>query len=344
MVIFFSKKANNIIEWSMDSYIEVNLKNIIYNYHTIKSIYNKNIIAIIKDNAYGHGLVKVGQELSKNNVYMLGVSTLNEAITLRKNMIFSPILLLGRCDDSKILFSFKITPGISSLSQLNSIAKDNITIPIHLEIETGMNRLGLSIDELDEAIEIINKSKLKLKGIYTHLCGSIYKDQLKTFESALEKFKTFSNLVIHIQSSNYIEEELSYVTALRIGLSLYGYSNNLKLKTALKYLVPVWKCKSININENIGYDQIGKTDDSGYIITLPIGYATSLSRLKSINITLDNTKLFQIGKPCLDMMMFFSKSPMKEGVYINIFSEENIHLLINDNEEIVYYLLSSLSP
>ena len=92
----------------MDSYIEINTKNILSNYHAIKQHYNKNVIAIIKDNAYGHGLIKVGLELSKNNVYMLGVATLNEAISLRKNMIFSPLLLLGRYEDTKTLFSFKI--------------------------------------------------------------------------------------------------------------------------------------------------------------------------------------------------------------------------------------------
>lgn len=328
----------------MDSYIEVNLKNIIFNYQTIKQTYNKNIIAIIKDNAYGHGLIKVGLELSKNNVYMLGVSTLNEAISLRKNMIFSPILLLGRCDDAKSLFAFKITPGISSLSQLELLAKDNIPIPIHIEIETGMNRLGLKLDELDEAINIIRNSKLKLKGLYTHLCGDIYKKQLETFKIALEKFSSFSNLIIHVQSSNYMDLDISYINALRIGLALYGYSNKLNLKPALKYYIPVWKCKQILKDEYIGYDQLGQANADGYIITMPIGYATSLSRLKNIKLIHNDIVISQIGKNCMDMTMFYSKTPLKEGTYINVLSKENIDLLTNDNQETIYYLLSSLSP
>ena len=327
----------------MNSYIEVNLKNIIFNYQTIKQTYNKNIIAIIKDNAYGHGLIKVGLELSKNNVYMLGVSTFEEAVSLRKNLIFSPILLLGRCDDAKNLFSFKITPGVSSLSQLKSLAKDNISIPIHIEIETGMNRLGLKLDELDEAINIIKNSKLKLKGLYTHLCGDIYEKQLEIFKVGLEKFSCFQNLIIHIQSSNYMDLNIPYTTAFRIGLALYGYSNKLNLKPALKYYVPIWKCKPILKNEFVGYDQIGITNDDGYILTIPLGYATSLSRVRHIELIHNDTTISQIGKNCMDMTMFYSKNPLKEGTYINILSKENIALLTNNNQETIYYLLSSLS-
>lgn len=328
----------------MDSYIEINIKNILFNYRTIKEHYNKNVIAIIKDNAYGHGLIKVGSELSKNNVYMLGVSTLNEAISLRKNMIFSPILLLGRYEDAKTLFSFKITPGVSSLSQLKLLAKDNISIPIHIEIETGMNRLGLSLDELDNAIVILRNSKLKLKGLYTHLCGDIFNEQIKTFKTALEKFNSFSNLTIHIQSSNYIDYDIPFVNTLRVGLAIYGYSDKLNLKPALNYYVPVWRCKEILKDSFIGYDQVDKTKEDGYIITLPIGYATSFSRLKTIKLTYNNIVLSQIGKPCMDMTMFFSKEPIKEGTYINILSNDNIKLLLNDNDESIYYILSSLSP
>ena len=126
----------------MQTYIKINLSNIIDNYKKIQEFTNKQIIAIIKDNAYGHGLIQVGKMLSSINSF-LAVSNIEEAITLRKNMVFSPILLLGREDDAKIIFSLKIHQGVSSLEQLKILAKQEIPISIHLEIETGMFRLGI---------------------------------------------------------------------------------------------------------------------------------------------------------------------------------------------------------
>ena len=112
----------------MEAYIEIYLKNIIDNYKKITTYTKKNVIAVIKDNAYGHSLIHVGRTLASNNVFMLAVSNVSEAILLRKNMIFSPLLLLGRCDDAKTIYSLKITQGISSLNQLRILAKQNVQI------------------------------------------------------------------------------------------------------------------------------------------------------------------------------------------------------------------------
>lgn len=328
----------------MESYIEITTKNIIDNYKAIKEYCQKPVIAVIKDNAYGHSLIQIGKTLANNNAFMLAVSSINEAISLRKNMIFTPILLLGRCDDSRTIYSLKITQGISSLDQLKTLIKDNIPISIHLEIETGMHRLGLTEDETEEALFLIKNSHLKLKGVYTHFCSEDNNLQKEKFESIIKKYFLNQKLLIHAQASNFINNHLSYCNAVRVGLALYGYSKHLFVKPSLKLICPIIRCQPIKKDELVGYDFIEKTLSDGYILTIPFGYSSGLSRFKTLCFTLNNKIYYQIGKSCMDMMMFFSEEKIESGTLIEIISENNTQILLSLNDDNIYYALSSLSP
>ena len=328
----------------MEPIIKINLRNIADNYKKIRDFCKKNVIAVIKDNAYGHSLIQVAKTLANNNVYMLAVSSLNEAISLRKNMIFSPVLLLGRCDDARTLFSMKIIPGISSLDQLRKLSKENIPLPIHLEIETGMHRLGISSDELEEALTLIKNSHLKLKGIYTHFCTEECAAQKGVFEHIVRQYFDAEKLIVHAQASSFLGDSVDCCNAVRTGLALYGYSRDIPLKPALKLICPVIRTEEIEAGEPIGYDFTEKTPSKGYILTLPFGYSTGLSRIKKLSFIYRDKTYYQIGKSCMDITMFFSEDKIESGTEIELISEANINALISVNNESVYYLLSSLSP
>lgn len=326
----------------MESYIKIDLKQIVQNYQTITAHCKKNIIAVIKDNAYGHGLVQVGKALSSINCYMLAVSTISEAILLRKNLIFLPILLFGRCDDYKLLYSLKITISISSLDQLKQLSKSELPISIHLKIDTGMNRLGISYDEIEEALSIIKKSKLQLKGVFTHFCSSNYNKQLKIFIKSLNYFKNYK-IIIHSQATSSLKNDLKICNTLRIGLALYGYCKDINVKPALELICPIIRKKKIKEKTPIGYDLIEKTPSNGYIFTIPFGYSNGLSRLHKLCFLYENKIYYQIGKSCMDMTMFF----IDKNIDINeikLISENNISTLLTENNDTIYYLLSSLSP
>lgn len=342
--VFFNYKKHTLKCDSMEPYIEINTKAVVENYKKLREFTNKNIIAVIKDNAYGHSLIQIGKTLSNNNVFMLAVSSLTEAITLRKSMIFSPLLLLGRCDDARTIYSLKITQGVSSLDQLKKISQSNFPIAIHLEIETGMHRLGLDESELEEALYLINNSNLKLKGIYTHFCSTNYTNQEEKFESIYKKYFKDSKLIVHTQASNYINNNIYFCNALRIGLALYGYSPYLKLTPCLKLVVPIIRVQKIKKDELVGYDFIDKTSEDGYIITIPFGYSHGLSRLSKLCFSHHNNTFYQIGKPCMDITMFFSLEKLSSGTEVEIISPQNINTLIAINKENMYYILSSLSP
>lgn len=326
----------------MEPLIEVNLNNLISNYKKIKEYTQKNVIAVIKDNAYGHGLLKVAQVLAKSNVTMLCVSAFSEALLLRKNMIFTPILLLGRYDDARSLYSLKITPSISCLNQLEILAKSNIPLPIHLEIETGMHRTGISLDELTKALEIINNSKLILKGVFTHFCIKNNQIQIERFKKALDHIPQQKKLLIHAEASNYIDNNLDFTNTVRVGLALYGYNQTLQLNPCLSLKIPVVKCEKVSKDTPIGYNHNEKTKEDGYIITTPFGYSNGLSRLEKLCL-FHNNFIYQIGDKCMDMSMFFSLNPIKETTFLELIGTNNIFHLLELNNDSIYYALSSLS-
>ena len=328
----------------MEPIIKINLRNIVDNYKKIKDFCKKNVIAVIKDNAYGHSLIHVAKALSNSNVYMLAVSSLSEAISLRKNMIFAPILLLGRCDDARTLYSMKIIPGVSSLDQLKKLSEENIPLPIHLEIETGMHRLGISVEEIEEALALIQRSNLKLKGVYTHFCAAQSDLQRTCFETVVRQYFDAEKLIVHAQASSYLKDPLDCCNAVRVGLALYGYNKDIRLKPALKLICPVIRSQKVESDQSVGYDFSEKTPSAGYILTLPFGYSTGLSRLRKLSFVYRNKIYYQIGKSCMDITMFFSEDPIGSGTEIELISEANIDSLISLNNESVYYLLSSLSP
>jgi alanine racemase len=111
----------------------------------------------------------------------------------------------------------------------------------------------------------------------------------------------------------------------------------------LIYYVPVWKCKEITTNDKVGYDNEGIVSKNGYLLTLPIGYSTSFSKINNLSLIHNNSTISLIGKHCMDMSMFYSEDKIKEGTYIDVLSQENIFNLINKYNTSIYYLLSSLS-
>ena len=259
----------------MRALIKINLKEIKNNYLEIKNKTNKNIIAVLKDNAYGHDLIHVAKSLSLLNVNMIALATFEEAISLRKKLIFTPILLFERCSYFRILSTYKITIAIQSLNHLKEVISSQYPLTIHLEIETGFNRLGIQVNEIEEALKLISNSKLKLTGIYTHIASEFTKkEQIKIFKSALEKIPFYNKLFIHIRSSSYINEDIDFENTIRMGLALYTLNNN----QIMSIYAPVLRCKEVHVGELISYNNEVVKED-GYILTIGIGYGDGWKKI-----------------------------------------------------------------
>jgi alanine racemase len=197
---------------------EVSLTSLIKNLVTIRSISKKEVIPIVKADAYGHGMISVARALvARGSCHTLAVATLEEAIELRKKIPYaiSIIVLSGYWPHQAEAFvKHRLVPVIHSLNHLKSLQLRKTLPEIHLKVDTGMNRLGLKEDEIPEAIQILKKIGIKLSGLGTHFAESdkstsnFTDEQINRFEVIYRELQSqrllHTDQTIHLANSSAI--------------------------------------------------------------------------------------------------------------------------------------------
>lgn len=220
----------------MDNYIIINTKNLINNVKSITEKYNnyEYYIAVIKANAYGHGL-KIANYLENTKINYLAVSTLEEAIKLRNINKNFPILCLHpiKIKDINICIEQNITITITSYNFYKELLKQPINqkLKVHLKLNTGMNRLGIeNINEINEIYNnLTNNKNIELEGIYTHMAtlgitDKLWDEQINNFIKLTKEIDLSKIKIKHIFSSNslYLHKKLPFLNGVRIGQILYN--------------------------------------------------------------------------------------------------------------------------
>ncbi len=329
----------------MRGYIEISKKQLIDNYLKIKEETQKDVICVIKTNAYGHGLIEVAKILATQNPKMFAVSTLEEGMLIRKSLIFTPILLLGTCDNLLYASNFRITLTIVSLNYLKHLQKANIPLFIHLLINTGMNRDGILPNEILEALDIIKKSKLILKGVFTHFASAeSYENQMSIFLDALNQIP-LKRLIIHSQASSTLLFKNEQMTAVRVGLALYGLDEHISFTKPILTLKSQAICEySLPIDSKISYSQTPLNAD-GFVYTLPIGYGDGLLRTYNYKVLVHDTQYLQIGVSCMDHLMIYSPEKLKlTDEYTLIGPHNSIIYIAKEANLTPYEIACHLSP
>lgn len=221
--------------------LENNVKEIIKKYDKYKYY-----IGVVKNNAYHHG-IKVINNLIQGGVNYLAVSSLEEALSVRKYNSEIPVLVLEPIDLEFIddAINGKVTLTVADLEYLKQLNQLEVSfeIPIHLKVDSGMNRLGLkSASEMNEAVKIIHKNnKLYLEGIYSHFATTgvldyHYDKQLKTFKEIVADIDLKSIPIVHLDRSLTMvtHEKLDFVNGVRLGIVLYGFSGSRNVGKGLK--------------------------------------------------------------------------------------------------------------
>jgi len=292
------KKYNpnqNLLRLEIDSN---QLKN---NIHFLKSHFQiPYLAAVLKSNAYGHGLKEIGQLLDKNeNISHLVVDSIMEAKILRNLNIKKPIIIVGYVPKSilKDLKKLNVTLVVNSLTQALDL-KNQIDFPlkVHIKIDTGLHRHGVFLEELKETIDILKANRhLKIEGLMSHLAApSNQKDlslnQFKNWEEGLriykEKITDFKNHYFHLLATaginyfNKIENNLA-----RIGVGIYGFDStsekNLKIKPILSFWAKVVNIKNIKKGEGVGYGFSWIAEKETKIATIACGYYEGVPRYLS---------------------------------------------------------------
>lgn len=306
--------------------LHVNLDAILYNYRHLKCYYNKNVIAVLKDNAYGVGLLSVANTLKNEDGLIIAVSSIKEIETLRKNNIKNDILYLNVFDESDIQFLKEndVIVVVENLIQLSLIKKYKIRF--HLKINSKMNRIGLKNKEIDKAIKLINDNVFdyKFEGIMTHFANEDKDhEQYNFFIKQVNKIKK-KDIIIHCFASSSLNEYFdNKTTHIRVGLKLYGIANrSMFLQNALTLTSPILTVKEIKKDECVGYDLTYKCEENGYLYVLPIGYGNGLYRYNSSLIYVDNLFLKQAGKISMDYSTYFSTKKININKEVELFGNK----------------------
>lgn len=316
-----------------------------------KSMKDKEIIAVVKADAYGHGAIDIAPVLLEHGADKLAVAVITEALELRNSGIDAPIVILGYTPITfaKELSKENIEQTVYDLQyakELSKIGKESCTdINVHIAVDTGMGRIGfLPNEEGIKSVESISKlDNIKIKGIFTHFSSADEKDkeytnyQIKKFNDfvkALEK-KNIKLGCKHLSNSAAILDiEEAHFDAVRPGIILYGYypsnevdKKKIKLKPALTLKSQIVHVKELSKGEYISYGRKYRTQRKSIIATLPIGYADGYTRaLYGKAQVIVNGKLVPVvGRICMDQCMIdvTDVGEVKVGDEVILLGEQN---------------------
>ena len=299
----------------MQTYLEINLENLKNNVQNLKSLLKKEtkFLAVVKSNAYGHGLIETSRALVQFGADWFGVINIDEAIDLREAGIFKPILILGAISakDARLAANQDISVPIISLSMAREISDINFDKPlkIHLKIDTGLNRLGLEIGEIAEAVRLLKSNRnIEFEGIYSHL-ASVEENDLAFTKLQIENFKKAVKILEENQIKNSIKhlgataaailQPETHFDMVRCGIGLYGlwpsvenkktyclkHGENFSLRSKNNFLMPVLsykteiiQIKKVGQGEKIGYGCTYEAKKDMTVGILPIGYYEGVDR------------------------------------------------------------------
>jgi len=311
--------------------VEISLSNLKYNYINIKKkVANKSILAVVKADAYGHGMISVVSELEKledKKPSYYGVALLEEALELRKSkvtkseiLVFAPL----KFDEIEEFIKYKIIPTVTSQYEIEKLNKYKFKkkFKIHINVDTGMGRVGLPFNNAVNLICQLNKNEMiKIGGIYTHFATSDEKNkkfaniQLARFSNVINALiqKNIEIGIIHSANSGaIIDMPESYFDMVRTGIALYGYypsnetNESVKLKPVMSLISEVATVNSFPKGTSISYGQRYKTKFNTKIISVPIGYADGIRRglTNKMFCIIGNKRYPQVGTVTMDRIMF----------------------------------------
>jgi alanine racemase len=282
--------------------IEINLDAIAANYKTLKSLTDAKVMAIVKADAFGHGMIEVSKKLESVNVDMLATADFEEAEQIRAAGIKSPLMawLHGKDTDFSSAIKNDIQIGLSTVEGLESVAsavdKVSKVAQLHLKVDTGLGRNGAALADwpkvIAKAVELEAAGKVKLVGVFSHLSGTSEKadmDQLAVFEEAVAKAKAlganfeYRHLAASGATLNYKNTHLDMV---RTGIALYGLDPNPETRAASFGLVPAMRVssevvsvKQVPAGHGVSYGYLHTTKEPTTLALVPFGYAEGLPRV-----------------------------------------------------------------
>ena len=311
-----------------DSWVEINLENIAYNMLSIRKNTPKvkKLLAVVKADAYGHGSVMIAPTLLASGADMLGVASIDEGVDLRQAKINCDILVLGAVPVWAVESAVKADLIIAIFSKEHLAAckqafeRTGKKPKVHVKLDTGMNRIGVSIDDAVEFINEVRKADyLEFSGVFTHLANAENRTktqiQIDRWNSVISQIDT-TGLLLHIlNTAGAMCYDVPNSNMYRAGIGIYGLYPDLPEDGEIRRpdLKPVMSLKAriVNIHEahdgeGISYGHTFTAHGNRKIATVPLGYADGVPRGLSNKISgnLNGKDVPQVGNITMDQMMF----------------------------------------
>ena len=337
------------------TYVEVNLNSIKSNVKKLVNKYSdyKYHIGIVKADCYGHNGNETVKTIMDAGCNYLAVATLDEAVEIRKDIKDIPILCLGIIDVEYIPVCIEnnITITISNLDYVKQL-DSNSNLKVHIKINTGMNRLGVSsVEEFDEVYKYIRENNFVLEGIYTHIYDVNNEEntlkQFKTFEDITSNIDLSSIPIVHIGASEATEyyPKKDYVNGCRLGIAIYGLVDykDIEFDSTFSLYSEVIQINKVN-NGTVGYSGAYKAENE-LIAVVPIGYADGIIRKNTGRFVFINNKKYKIvGNVCMDMLFVKVDDSVKVGDKVTIIKDiDHIKEIASHLDTITYEVLCSIS-
>ena len=311
---------------------EINLSAITQNFKSIKSRTTADVLAVVKADAYGHGLIPVSKALEEAGADWFGTALLEEAINLRKAGILKPIIswLTPLGEDFKSAIDLDIDLGIPSIDLLDEVIKaaslTGKTARIHLEIDTGMSRGGV-LSEWDQLIKSVlvgvNLKQLKVIGIWSHFARAdepdelMNQEQLSLFEEKVNQAKAagIDAQFIHIANSAALfTNKSAHKNIIRSGIALFGLSPDIKtigdssslgLKPAMKLKAKLNLVKEVKAGSSVGYGGTAVLKSDTKLGVVALGYADGIPRSTNnlAGVFVDKKRAPIIGRVSMDQFV-----------------------------------------
>lgn len=335
-----------------NSVIEINLDTIKNNINEVKEKCSKDkfLYAVIKGDAYGHGIVQVANTVIKSNADGIAVATFDEAIIVRKYHKDIKILCLGIIRDEDVIEACNsditiIAANLSSVKYMSQLSFEK-KLNVQLKVNTGMNRIGVkTVSELKEFIELLSANKdINIDGIFMHFATAEDYDKVDYLNMQLNKFKEVVQELnypfnqIHCTNSASLlkfNKNIDFTNTNRAGICLYGaledvIQNEYNINSAFVLKTKINMVQVHDKGQKIGYSNRYTTEKDGEIVaTIPIGYADGFARLHTGSKVKCNDQYgVVVGSVCMDQTM------IKFDNMVNIGDEV---FLISDDPEINVY-------
>jgi alanine racemase len=367
--VFEFEKINGLLQNQVhETQLEVNLSALVHNYKVVKNKIGPHVkvMAMVKAFGYGSGSTEIARILQFHHIDYLAVAYADEGVELRKAGIHIPIMVMNIDKAAfEVLIQYHLEPEIFSLELLAQFAAFVKTqaiphFPVHIKLNTGMNRLGFDADDISKLAAILNiENCLKVQSIFSHLSAS-GSDKFKLFtEEQLLKFNEWStkietalgySTIKHISNSGAIlDHEKYHLNMVRLGIGMFGIpKTETSFENVLQMHTTIAQIRTIAKTETVGYNRSGVVEKETMVATVRLGYADGYSRKfgnRKGAMWLAGHKASIIGDICMDMTMIdITGIPqVKVGDQVEVFGPNlPIEQLASWADTIPYEILTSI--